>query len=75
MLMKTMTCAQMGGSCDAKLTAASEKEMMDVGWKHIEEAHPDMAEKIKGMPKEDTETWMTGFHTKWEATPEDAMPA
>ncbi|MBA3788982.1 DUF1059 domain-containing protein [Patescibacteria group bacterium] len=73
--MKTMTCSQMGGPCDASMTAGSEKEMMDMGWKHMEEVHPDRVSEIKQMPKEDMDKWSAEFHTKWEAMPEDEVVA
>jgi predicted small metal-binding protein len=69
--MKTMTCDQLGGPCDASMTAGSEHEMMTMGMQHVEEAHPEMAEKIKAMSKEETDAWATDFHSKWEAAPED----
>ena len=70
--MKTITCAQMGGPCDAQMTAGSEKEMMDMGWKHVEEVHPEILAGIKAMPKEDMDAWNAKFHVTWEAAPEDA---
>ena len=70
--MKTMTCKEMGGTCDVSMTAATEKEMMDAGWKHMEEAHADQVAEIKQMPKEDMDKWAATFHETWEATPEDS---
>ena len=78
--MKTMTCAQMGGTCDASMTAATEAEMVQMGMAHITAAHPDMAEKVAAMTQEEKDAWAADFHAKWEAFPEDAaeepeMPA
>lgn len=67
-----MTCAQMGGPCDEKMTADSEKGIMDAAWKHVETAHPEMFEAIKAMPKEEMDAWAVKFHATYEATPEDA---
>ena len=67
-----MTCSQMSGPCDVSMAAATEKEMMDKGWAHVEEAHPDVAEKVKAMSQEEKDKWSTDFHTKWEETPEDS---
>ena len=70
--MKTMTCKEMGGTCDVAMTAATEKDMMDAGWKHVEEAHPDIVESMKTMSKEDKDAWAAKFHETWEAAPEDS---
>ena len=51
--MKTLTCSQLGGPCDAKITGSTPDEMMANGMKHLEQAHPDMAAKVKATPKED----------------------
>lgn len=64
-----MTCAQMGGPCDAKITGNTPDEMMKNGMMHLEQAHPDMAAKVKAMPKDDpmmTE-WNKKFMQDWEA--------
>ena len=71
--MKTMTCAQMGGPCETKMSAATQDEMMNKGMAHIESAHPEMAADIKSMPKDDPKmvAWMEKFNADWAATPED----
>ena len=71
--MKTMTCSQMGGTCDAKVQGATEDEMMKNGMMHLEEAHPEMAATIKATPMDDPmmKEWGEKFHTDFEATPED----
>ena len=35
--MKTMTCRQMAGPCDAEITGSTPEEMMQNGEKHIRE--------------------------------------
>jgi len=65
--MKTMTCKDMGGSCDEMVHGATAEEMSMNGMKHAETAHPEMAAKIKAMTKEETDTWMTEFTAKWSA--------
>ncbi|MEK7100692.1 MAG: hypothetical protein AAB921_01175 [Patescibacteria group bacterium] len=71
--MKTMTCAQMGGMCDTALHAETKDEMMGAGMAHLEVAHPEMAESVKNMPKEDPMmvAWVEKFNADWETTPED----
>ena len=70
--MKTLTCKQMGGPCDEKITAGSYKEMMDKGWEHVAKAHPEMAKDIQAMPKDDPKMveWEKGFKAEYEAAPE-----
>ena len=64
----------MGGMCDEPLTAATQEELMMVGMKHVEAAHPEMAENIKKMSKEDPlmVDWQKKFDQTWADTPEDA---
>jgi len=70
--MKTMTCAQMGGMCDAAITANTKDEMMSKGMAHLEEAHPEMAADVKKMPKDDPlmVEWQSKFDKDWDAAPE-----
>ncbi len=51
--MKTMTCAQMGGECDAKISGSTPDEMITNGMKHLEESHPEMAEDVKKSDPKD----------------------
>lgn len=71
--MKTMTCAQMGGMCDQALSAETKDEMLSVGMAHLEEVHPEMAETVKSMPKDDPMMveWMDRFTADWENTPDN----
>jgi predicted small metal-binding protein len=73
--MKTMTCAQMGGPCEAVITGNTPDEMVANGMTHLTAAHPEMAESMKTMPKEGMDKWMADFHAKWDATPEAAAAA
>ncbi|GEM_PF-784489 len=73
--MKTITCAQFGGDCDHKMTAATEKEMSDMAWKHVKEAHPEKfkmtQDMMKGAKPEQKAQSEAYFHKVWEAAPED----
>lgn len=71
--MKTMTCAQMGGSCDAKISGNTLEEIKVAGMAHVEEAHPEMAADIRATPAEDPKmvAWDEDMKAKFEATPED----
>lgn len=69
--MKTITCRAMGGMCDEKLTADTYEGMMEVGMAHAQAMHPEMAENIKKMPKDDPlmVAWEKDFMKTWEETP------
>ena len=70
--MKTMTCAQMGGECDANITGNTPDEMMMNGMKHLEEAHPKMAADVKAASPTDPMmvAWNEKFKKDFEAAPE-----
>ena len=67
-----MTCSQMGGPCDAKITGATPDEVMANGMKHLEAAHPEMAAQVKATPKDDPMMveWNKKFMADFEAAPE-----
>jgi predicted small metal-binding protein len=71
--MKTMTCKEMGGMCDTKVSGSTPDEMMGNGMTHMETAHPEMAADIKAMPKDDPKmvAWNEKFTADWAAKPED----
>lgn len=70
--MKTLTCAQMSGPCDAPIMGATEEEMMANGMKHLEEAHPEMAADVKKADQTDPKmvAWMEKFKADFAAAPE-----
>lgn len=63
----------MGGMCDASLQANTYDEMMTVGMKHLEAVHPEMAESVKGMAKDDPMMveWEKNFRKTWADTPDN----
>ena len=70
--MKTMTCAQMGGPCEAKITGNTPEEMMQNGMTHLESAHPDMAADVKASPKDSPmmTAWNEKFMKDWADAPD-----
>ena len=70
--MKTMTCAQMGGPCEAAMTAATKDEMMNKGMQHLKDVHPAMAADIAATPTDDPKMveWGEKFDRDWAAAPE-----
>lgn len=63
----------MGGMCGEMMHAETEDGMIAEGMKHLEVAHPEMAESIKSLDRNDPMlvSWAEKFHTDWENTPED----
>ena len=70
--MKMMTCAQMGGECDAEITGNSKEERMMNGMKHLEEAHPKVAADVKAASASDPMmvAWNEKFDKDYAAAPE-----
>ncbi len=62
----------MGGpaTCKARIRGNTPEEMIDNGMKHVQKAHPDMAEGMKTMSKEEGDKWRAEFQKKWDAAPE-----
>jgi predicted small metal-binding protein len=67
--MKTMTCNELGGTCDQKLSAESWDEMVEMMTKHVVENHPDVAKEMEKMHNEEPEKWGAEMKPKWEAAP------
>jgi len=61
-----MDCKDMGGSCDAKMTAGSAEEMIKMGVDHAHASHPELVETMKGMSTEETAAWNTEMTRKFE---------
>ncbi len=68
--MKPMTCRELGGACDKKLSANSWDEMVQAMTKHVMETHPDVARRMEEMHNEDPKRWGKEMLPKWDATPE-----
>ncbi len=66
--MKKIICSEIGGpaTCTEVFTAATPEEMIDQAWKHLEEAHPEVAENIKKNPKEENDKWMADFKSNFD---------
>ena len=67
--MKTMTCRQLGGTCDAPLTADSWDAMVKKMTAHVLEKHPDVAQKMAKMHEQDPKKWGAEMKPKWDAAP------
>ncbi|OGG30986.1 hypothetical protein A3I51_03920 [Candidatus Gottesmanbacteria bacterium RIFCSPLOWO2_02_FULL_38_8] len=80
--MKTMTCKQLFGPCDALIHGATSEEMMENSKKHAMEmvatgdkVHIDAMEAMKkqhmDMNPEADKLWMEKFQNDFAAVPED----
>ena len=69
--MKTMTCADLGGLCEQKLSAETWNEMVEVMTKHVKENHPETAEEMEETHNKDPKKWSDEMEPKWEETAED----
>jgi predicted small metal-binding protein len=69
--MKTMTCKELGGVCDEKITADSWPEAVQKMTAHVMANHPETAKEMEQMHNEDPEKWGKEYKPKWEAAPED----
>ena len=68
--MKTMTCRELGGSCDEKLSANTWDEMVKKMTSHVMAEHPDVAKKMEQMHNEDPQRWGREMKPKWDAAKE-----
>lgn len=68
--MKTMTCADLGGLCDATIEGETPEDMMKKSLLHMEKAHPDITEDIEDMTDDDMRRWNEDFMKKWSAAPD-----
>ena len=67
--MKTLTCKELGGECDQKISAASWDEMVQKMTSHVMENHPDTAKKMEEMHKADPTKWGKEMRPKFDAAP------
>lgn len=56
--MKSLTCRELGGKCDHKLSANSRDEMVKLMTKHVMEKHPDVVKEMEKMHNEDPKKWV-----------------
>ncbi|MBV8514984.1 MAG: DUF1059 domain-containing protein [Acidobacteria bacterium] len=64
--MKTLTCKELGGTCDEKLSANSWDEMVQKMSKHVMAKHPNVAKKIESMHKDDPKKWGREMKPKFD---------
>ena len=68
--MRTLTCKQLGGTCDEEISAETWNEMVKKMTNHVMQEHPGVARKMEQMHNEDPERWGREMKPKWEAAKE-----
>jgi predicted small metal-binding protein len=68
--MKTMTCRELGGTCDQKLSACTWDDMVKTMTRHVLAKHPDVAQQMEKMHNEDPKKWGRAMLPKWATAPE-----
>ena len=75
--MKTITCRQMGGPCDAPIHGETAEEMMNNGATHVretnDEGHKQVLAMMEEMQKDPVagQKWNEDFAKKFAEAPED----
>jgi predicted small metal-binding protein len=64
--MKILTCRELGGTCDQKLSANSWDEMVQMMSKHVMDKHPDVVKEMEKMHKEDPKKWGREMKPKFD---------
>ena len=73
--MKTLTCKELGGTCNQTLSVTSWDEMVKTMTKHVMKHHPDVAKEMEKMHNEDPEKWGREMKPKFDAAPEQKTTA
>ena len=68
--MKTMTCKELGGTCDMRLCEETWQSMAALMMNHIREKHPVVAENMEEAAG-DAGEWSREVKKEWDATPEE----
>ena len=68
--MKTMTCKELGGPCEKKLTAPSWDEMVKTMTAHVMQEHQQTAKDMQKMHEQDPKKWGREMRPKWDSKPE-----
>ena len=68
--MKVMTCRELGGPCDQKLSASAWDEMVKAMTQHVMAKHPDTAKAMEKMHNENPKKWGREHKPLFDAKPE-----
>jgi predicted small metal-binding protein len=65
--VKTLTCKQLGGICDYKISSDSWDDMVRKMTRHVMEFHPEVARRMEQMHDEDPKKWGREMKPKFDA--------
>ena len=68
--MKSLTCRELGGSCDREISGKNWDDLVKTMSNHVMRNHPDVAKKMEQMHNEDPKRWGREMKPKWDAAPE-----
>ncbi len=68
--MKILTCKDLGGTCEERLSADSWNDIVKRMTNHVMQNDLDVAQQMEEMHHEDPQKWGKGMKPKWEAAPE-----
>lgn len=68
--MKTMTCKELGGPCDQRLSAGSWDEMVRAMTAHVLKEHPQTARDMQRMHEQDPKKWGSEMRPRWDSKAE-----
>jgi predicted small metal-binding protein len=69
--MKSLTCRQLGGVCDQKISASTWGELVEKMTKHVMQNHPIVAKQMEEMHREDPQKWGREKKPLWDAAPKE----
>lgn len=67
-----MTCAQLGGPCEKMLMGETADELVQQGYTHVMESHPEIVQQMSQMSETEMAAWNAEFQKKWDQTPANA---
>lgn len=72
--MKRMTCGEIGGVCEEKITGVTFDEIAKKGYEHIaqaaDEEHKKLKKQIDSTSDEDKKKWMEETAPKFDSAPD-----
>ena len=75
--MKTLTCKDLGGTCDAKITGSTFQEVGKNSMMHVmekikngDEAHKTAADKMRNASPEEQKAMMAGYEKRYNEAPD-----
>ncbi|MBP9816444.1 MAG: DUF1059 domain-containing protein [Candidatus Pacebacteria bacterium] len=73
-MAKTVTCRELGGTCEEQFSGETFNEIMQKGGAHMmgDEAHTSAIMSMEARTGENREQWMERMQREFDAKPEDA---